>query len=143
MQPIDKWMKKNVHVVRPLDSIEHARVLMQKHRINQLPVTEKGRLVGIITDRDLRDAYPSVFEEAAHDMANEADDFRPEDIYVESVMTGTVSTLGTAATLADAARIMRQERVGAVPVVDDGGALVGLITRSDILDAYVDLDKAS
>ena len=58
---IEKWMKREVHCIKPLDSIQHARDLMEEHRINQLPVVVNGRLVGIITDRNLRDAFPSVF----------------------------------------------------------------------------------
>ena len=58
---IDKWMTREVEKVKPLDSILRAREIMEKRRINQLPVVFRGEVVGIITDRDLRDAFPSVF----------------------------------------------------------------------------------
>ena len=57
-------MKYPVVTVTPRDSVRHARGLLEKHRINQLPVVTDGRLVGIVTDRDLRDVFPSVFEVA-------------------------------------------------------------------------------
>jgi CBS domain-containing protein len=59
---IAAWMKLPVVTVKPRDSAGHAREVMEKHRINQLPVVIDDRLVGIVTDRDLRDAFPSVFE---------------------------------------------------------------------------------
>lgn len=59
---IAAWMKHPVVTVKPHDSARHAREVMEKHRINQLPVVIDDRLVGIVTDRDLRDAFPSVFE---------------------------------------------------------------------------------
>jgi acetoin utilization protein AcuB len=54
---IAKWMKHPVRSVKPLDSIWHAREVMTEHRINQLPVLANGRLVGVVSDRDLRDAF--------------------------------------------------------------------------------------
>ena len=59
---IAKWMGHPVHAVKPRDTIRRARELMAEHRVNQLPVVVDGRIVGIVTDRDLRDAFPSVFD---------------------------------------------------------------------------------
>jgi len=52
---IEPWMKRPVVTIKPQDSALHARETMEKHRINQLPVVTDGDLVGIVTDRDLRD----------------------------------------------------------------------------------------
>lgn len=136
-------MTRRVQSVRPLDSIQHAREIMATHRLNQLPVLADGHLVGIITDRDLRDAFPSVFESTPrvppHRPATETD---PREIRVEEVMTANVLTLKPLDSLIDAARLMRRERIGAVPILD-GTQVVGIITRSDVLDAFVALaDKA-
>lgn len=46
---IAKWMKAHPRAIKPLDSIDHARALMEEHRVNQLPVVHDGRLVGIVT----------------------------------------------------------------------------------------------
>jgi acetoin utilization protein AcuB len=108
---------------------------MEADRVNQLPVVSNGRLLGIVTDRDVRDAFPSVFDHRRP--AKKAAD-APEDMTVESVMTSNVLTLGAHDSVADAARLMRRERIGAVPIVD-AGHVVGIITRSDVLDAFVAL----
>jgi acetoin utilization protein AcuB len=131
---IAKWMKSPVRTVKPLDSIEHARDVMAEHRINQLPVVAGGRLVGIVSDRDLRDAYPSVFADPTR---REGAD--PKQIQVQEVMTSNVLTLAPADSMIAAASLMRRERVGAVPIVD-GSRLVGILARSDVLDALVGLD---
>jgi acetoin utilization protein AcuB len=132
---IVQWMKHPVVTVKPADSARHAREIMEKRRINQLPVVVNGRLVGIVTDRDLRDAFPSVFDAAepgAHGRPAVTD---PATIPVEDVMTAQVLTLAPDASVAEGARLMRRERVGAIPIVD-AGRLVGILTRSDVLDAF-------
>ena len=136
-------MKHPVITVKPLDSARHAREVMEKHRINQLPVVVDDRLVGIVTDRDLRDAFPSVFDTAeAFGRRTRSSGVDPATIPVEDVMTSTVLTLAPAASVADAARLMRRERIGAIPIVD-AGRLVGILSRSDVLDAFVDVSRAS
>jgi acetoin utilization protein AcuB len=134
---IEKWMTRQVHCVKPLDSIRHARELMEQHRINQLPVVVNGRVVGIVSDRDLRDAFPSVFDAAPSGAKTGSSD--PGQITVETVMTSNVITLGPKDSVAEGARVMRRERIGAIPIVD-GGKLAGILTRSDLLDALAQLD---
>jgi acetoin utilization protein AcuB len=132
---IESRMKHPVHTVKPHDSVAHARELLERHRVNQLPVVVDDRLVGIVTDRDLRDAFPSVLDTAAGRRPRAG--ARPEDVPVEDVMTRDVITLAPADRLAEAARVMRRQRIGAVPIVAHG-RLVGLVTRSDVLDAFAD-----
>ncbi len=137
-------MKMAVHTVKPHDSVAHARAILAEHRINQLPVVVNRKLVGIVTDRDLRDA-PAAVEvsaEAAGAAARKSPAPSPDKIAVEAVMTTNVLTLSSADRVEDAARLMRRERIGAVPIVDRG-ALVGIVTRSDVLDAYVALSEES
>ena len=132
---IAKWMKHPVRSVKPLDSIRHAREMMEEHRINQLPVLVGGRLVGIITDRDLRDAFPSVLADPGR-----RDTPDPQHVTVEAVMTQNVLTLAPTDNMITAASLMRRERIGAIPIVD-GTRLVGMLTRSDLLEALVGLDS--
>jgi hypothetical protein len=91
------------------------RELLERRRINKLPVVVDGRVVGIFTDRDLRDAFPSLLETLVpprrHPRKTGVD---PEEILVEDVMTPNVITLALQDTVDEAARIMRRARIGAV-----------------------------
>ncbi|HYB89615.1 MAG TPA: CBS domain-containing protein [Candidatus Binataceae bacterium] len=134
---IEGLMKSPVHTVKPQDSVAHARAILEEYRINQLPVVQNRHLVGIVTDRDLRDAPEAVevaASEAAHASRTQAPN--PERIPIEAVMTANVLTLTPGDDVEDAARLMRRERIGAIPIVERD-ALVGILTRSDILDAFV------
>ena len=135
---IRSWMETRVHSVKPLDSIQHARESMTNHRINQLPVIVDGRLVGIVTDRDLRDAFPSVFDAAIADEKRTIGAVDPRAVKVEMVMAREVITVEPTDSITDAARLMRSRRIGALPVVEKD-RVVGIVTRSDILDYFIDL----
>jgi acetoin utilization protein AcuB len=129
---VAQWMTKSVMTIKPHDSLRHARERMMKYRINQLPVVVNDKLVGIVTDRDVRDAYPSSLR-LIH--GKDIDEFGDSHT-VEEVMTYNVVTVSPDATLREAARRLRTQRLGALPVVANG-ALVGIITRSDLLDALL------
>ena len=141
---VREWMRHPVISVRPRDSAAHARAIMEQHRVNQLPVFEGPRLVGIVSDRDLRDAFPSLAESMRAPSRRRSKSTEATAIPVEDVMTRDVLTVEPDATLAEAARLLRQKRIGAVPVVA-GGHAVGILARSDLLDALVQLlaDDAS
>jgi len=139
---IESWMKHPVVTVRPKDSARHAREAMERHRVNQLPVVVDDDLVGIVSDRDLRDAFPSVFESAEAAARHRRADTDPSTIPVEDVMTREVLTLAPSVFVVDAARLMRRARIGAVPIVD-GRRLVGILTRSDVLDAFVSVTEGA
>ena len=135
---VSEWMTQPVHTVKPHDNAYHARELLEEHRINQLPVTVGAKLVGIVTDRDLRDAFPSVFESAAEDASHGSGYVEPDKVLVESIMTQNLVSIASNARLSEAAQIMSKERIGALPVIDDD-KLVGLLCRSDILKAFIAL----
>jgi acetoin utilization protein AcuB len=123
------WMTEGVLAVETFDSIAVARRLMAKHRVNQLPVLDNDRLVGIVTDRDIRDAYPTSL---MINRAEEIDRFA-DKITVEEVMTHDVFVVRPDTALATAVGLLRRHRIGALPVIKDQ-KLLGIITRSDILD---------
>ncbi|MFQ5902570.1 MAG: CBS domain-containing protein [Candidatus Binatia bacterium] len=129
MTKVSQWMTKQVLAVEVFDSIGIARRIMAKHRINQLPVVEDEKLVGIVTDRDIRDAYPT---SVLIGHGKEIDKFA-ESYTVEEVMTFNVMSVHPETPLVAAVRLLRRHRIGSLPVVDKG-RLVGIITRSDILD---------
>jgi acetoin utilization protein AcuB len=137
---VRQWMKHPVHSVKPLDSLQHARELMANCGVNQLPVVVDRRLAGIITDRDVRDAFPSVFDSPPFERRKRkvaATD--PETVTVEMVMTTNVTSVAPNDSLTNAVQLLRKQRIGALPVVE-AERLVGILTRSDVLDAYLDLE---
>jgi acetoin utilization protein AcuB len=127
--PVSSWMTESVLAVETYDSIAIARQLMAKHRVNQLPVMDNDNLVGIVTDRDIRDAYPTSL---MIDRAEEIDKFA-DKVTVETVMTHDVFIVRPETPLMTAVSLLRRHRIGSLPVIKNKN-LVGIITRSDILD---------
>ena len=128
MVRVSDWMTEEVLAVEVFDSIGIARRLMAKHRINQVPVVDGEKLIGIVTDRDIRDAYPTSI---LIDHAKEIDRFA-DSYTVEDVMTFNVISVKPQTSLLTAVRLLRRHRIGSLPVVKKG-ELVGIITRSDVL----------
>ena len=126
---VTDWMSEGVLAVETFDSIGIARKLMAKHRVNQLPVLDNDILVGIVTDRDIRDAYPTSM---MINRGEEIDRFA-DKITVEEVMTHDLITVRPETPLATAVMLLRRQRIGSIPVTKNK-KLVGIITRSDILD---------
>lgn len=134
---IEDWMKSPLRTIKPLDSLARARAVLKQYQINQLPVVINRRLVGIITDRDLRSACPSAAEIAAVDTGKIPSAMvNPDATPVERVMTADVVTLGPKDSVEQAARLMLTKRIGAIPIVDKE-RLVGIISRADILGAFL------
>lgn len=129
---VSQWMTKSVMTIKPKDSLLHARERLAKYRINQLPVVVDDKLVGIVTDRDVRDAYPSSLRLF---YGKDIDEFGDSHT-VEEVMTYNVVAISPRTSLREAAQRLRRQRFGALPVVENG-KLVGIITRSDLLDALL------
>jgi acetoin utilization protein AcuB len=129
------WMSEGVLAVETFDSIAVARQLMAKHRINQLPVLEQDHLVGIVTDRDIRDAYPTSM------MINRtgAIDKFAQKVTVEEVMTRDIFVVRPETPLEKAVELLRKHRIGSLPVVKNQ-QLVGIITRSDVLEFVLNLN---
>jgi acetoin utilization protein AcuB len=127
---VAKWMTKSVLTIKPKDTLKQARETLSKHRVNQLPVVIDDKVVGMVTDRDVREAYPSSIRLLR---GKDIDDFADSHI-VEEVMTFNVVTVNPETSLREAAQRVRKQRFGALPVVEHG-KLVGIITRSDLLDA--------
>ncbi len=127
-------MKPNPISVSPHDSFRHAMTLIRQRGIRHLPVVEGDRLVGIVTDRDIRQASPS----AATGLEVHELTYLLEQVKVREIMTEKVVTVSPETLIEEAARLMLRHRIGGLPVVEEG-RLVGIITETDILQAFVDL----
>ena len=109
-----------------------ARKLMLGKRIRHLLVTDGPKLVGIVTDRDIRLNLPS----PATSLSVWEVNYLLARLTVASVMTKALVTVGPERDPRDAAVLMLDHQIGALPVVD-GGQLVGIITETDLLRAFV------
>ncbi len=118
--------------VRPDMPVFEARQLMVDKRIRHLLVTEGSRLLGIVTDRDIRLNLPS----PATSLSVWEINYLLARMTVGSVMTKTVVTVESRRDSRDAAQLMLRHKIGALPVVD-GGTLIGIITETDLLRAFV------
>lgn len=112
--------------------IPDAAHLMKSRGIRRLPVLDGQQLVGIVTDRDLREVMPSKVSTLSPWEATT----RLAAITVADVMRRSVLTTSADADARDAAYTMLHHKVGALPVVSDTGELVGLVTVSDVLRDY-------
>ena len=131
---VEKRMKSNPITVGPQDSFRHAMNLIRQRGIRHLPVVEDGRLVGIVTDRDIRQASAS----PATSLEMHELHYLLERVKVLDIMTAKVITVTPDTPIEDAARLMLQHRIGSLPVLA-GTDLLGIITETDIMHAFVDL----
>ena len=127
---VREWMTKDAITVGPQTSIFRAWKLMKDRRIRHLPVMEDGRLVGIVTDRDLRLVLPSPATALGAYELN----YLLDKLTVSEVMTKDVTTTTPSASIADATRALLRNRIGALQVLA-GPILVGILTRADALQA--------
>ena len=128
-------MSRTVVTVRPETKLAAAAALMRDRNVRHLPVVDgAGRLVGIVTSRDLRQALfaPAVRAEG-NDLPAVMDTLTVGDVMIRSVVSVRATT-----TIRDAARVMHERRLGALPVVE-GGRLVGILTETDVLHAFQEL----
>ena len=116
-------MTPNPCVVRLGDSLATARTIMQANRFKHLPVVERKRVLGVISDRDVR---------------QHADN--PDSTLVENAMTTDPVTISPDTSVEEAASLMLVRDIGCLPVTEHGG-LVGIITSTDLLRALLDVAR--
>lgn len=123
-------MTRTVTTLSPDDSLAAALLLLRRKGLRRAPVVEDGELVGMLTERDvLRATGPGELRDQPSLEMLEAS-------HVAAVMTCDPISISANAHLEDAARILLDHRIGALPVVD-GGRLVGVVTDSDLLRVFV------
>ena len=128
-------MTPNVITAAPDTTLAEALKLTRGNRIRHLPIVQNERLVGIVTDRDLRLAMPPVWaSDTDHHELRNALNTRA----VREVMVTTIITTESDAPIEEAARKLYEHRIGCLPVLEDD-ELVGIITETDLLRAFVEL----
>lgn len=135
---VKHWMTPNVVTASPDERLKRAWTLLQEQGIRHLPVLEGDRLVGIVTDRDIRQALPSrVTALGVHELLMLLD-----RVTLREIMTKAVVTVTPDQSIPEAARLLVEHRIGALPVVE-GDRLVGILTETDVLKAYLSLGDVS
>ena len=131
-------MVREVKTLEEEDTLRTAISRLRQNRIRQIPVVSGKKVVGILTDRDLRQA--SMLDILLPNMCPEKEvlEQRLDNIPVKEIMTRDVITVSPDDIIEDAAKILRDNKIGGLPVVEQG-ELVGIITVSDILKAFLDM----
>jgi len=128
------WMTKNVVTADANTTLPEAHQIMMDNNIRRLPIVEKGdRLVGIVTLGDVRGAQPS----EATSLSVWEMNYLLANLKLKKIMTPNPLTIGPEATIGEAARLMLENKVSGLPVVDDDGKILGIITESDIFSMVV------
>lgn len=128
-------MTSNPITVSSATTVADASEMMRKHKFRRLPVVDIGKLVGIITDRDLREVSPS----RATSLSIFELNYLLSKMQVKEVMTKNVVTIRADATIEEAALLMYNHKIGGLVVVDGNGAVAGVITETDIFKCFVDV----
>ncbi|MBL8118942.1 MAG: CBS domain-containing protein [Anaerolineae bacterium] len=127
------WMTKPVLTITPEASISNAHQMMKEHGVRRLPVVDHGRLVGIITIGDVREASPS----DATTLSIWELNYLWAQLTVDKVMTHHVTTIRSDQSIIDAAQIMLDQKISGLPVLDETGTLIGMLTESDVFRMLV------
>ena len=131
---VAKRMKRNPVFVDEGDSMKKAMDLLKEHEIRHLPVLKDGeRLVGILSERDIKEASPS----PATALEIREIYYLLDKVKVKQIMTRRPYTVSSTAPIEEAALILREKKIGCLPVVDDG-KLVGILTETDIIDSFIE-----
>lgn len=126
-------MQSKVVTITPQTTLPEAIRLARERGIRHLPVLEEGTLVGIVSDRDLKQAMASPATSLeAHELS-----YLLDRLMVAEIMTPVVITIGPMFPIEEAARLMVKQKISALPVTD-GGRLVGIVTETDVLSLFVD-----
>ncbi len=131
---VQEIMTPNPVTLTPGNTLRDAKHLADERGLRRFPVVSGGKLTGILTDRDLREAGLSTA--VVHE--RRYSDYIMERILVGGIMSHELVTVSPEAPVEEAARLILEHKIGGLPVVQ-GEELVGIITETDILRAFIDL----
>ncbi|MBZ0169068.1 inosine 5'-monophosphate dehydrogenase [Candidatus Methylomirabilis lanthanidiphila] len=131
-------MRRSLVSVAQSDTLDHALTTLKRFNIRHLPVVKGDHVVGIVSDRDVKKAAPSPFDYPT------AEEFRAftSAVSVKEIMTKEVVTVAPLTPIEEAASLMSQKRIGALPVVQEG-RLIGMITETDVLGVMTEMMGAT
>ena len=126
---VKNWMSKSIITIDMEDSMHDAMKLLKKHDIRMLPVMKQDKLVGVVTDRDLKRASASDASTLEiHELL-----FLVSQIKVENIMTKDPISVPFDFTIEETAEVLLKNKISGAPAVDQAGKVVGIITQTDHL----------
>jgi len=132
---VKNWMSKKIITVDVNDSMQDAMKLLKEHEIRMLPVMKKDKLVGVITDRDLKRASASdATTLEIHELL-----FLLTKVKVKDLMTKDPITVPPDFTVEETAQVLLNNKISGAPVVDSSGDVVGTITQTDLFQVLISL----
>jgi acetoin utilization protein AcuB len=132
---VKDWMSKEVITIDASEPMQHAINLLMEHNISMLPVMEDGKLVGIVTDRDLKRASPS--DATLMDIQQVL--YHLSRLEVGAIMSRYPVTVPIDFTIEESAEILLKNNISGCPVVDGEGEIRGVITKNDLFKALISL----
>ena len=130
---VKDWMSKDPVTINDDTSMMKAIHLMKQNRFRRLPVLHEGHLAGIVSDRDLKEASPSKATTLdVHELY-----YLLAELHVKDIMTRDPVTVAPEDTVERAAQLMLENTISGLPVVDDQGKVVGILTQSDVFRAFM------
>ncbi len=135
---LKNWMSTEVVTVTPDSSMMKAAKLMKDHDIDRLPVVDDdGVLLGIISDRDVKEASPSKATTLdVHELY-----YLLSEIKVKDIMTRNPVALRLEETMEKAAVVMHEKRLSGLPVVDENNVVRGIVTEADIFKVFIEITR--
>lgn len=139
---VEDLMTQKVFTVEPHDMIDRVFFLIHYEKVRHLPVIEKGKVVGIVSDRDLYKALGP--KSNSNSIAAEGKtELHVLPKKVTHIMHRGVITVETDTYASKAASLMAENRIGALPVVDKQNKLVGILSSTDILKVFAKIEHAN
>lgn len=130
------YMTESPITLTPENRVGEASALLKKHQIRHLPVVDReGRLMGMVTDRDVRSAFPS----SVVDKTDKERMEKVEQTGVVDIMSPKTMVLRTVSTLDDAMLFFEKKNVGALPVLDEDEKVIGILSFKDLMRAWQSL----
>ncbi len=130
------WMTADVITIDEDTPMMKASIIMKEKKIRSLPIVDKKRkLVGIVTDRDLRDASPS----KATTLDVYELNYLISTIKIKDIMTNNIVFVRPDETVEFAAILMLENKISSLPVINDKGTLIGIITQTDIFEVLINI----
>ena len=132
---VKDWMTENVITLDENESIVKAMQILKEHKIRRIPITSEGKLVGIITDKDIKDATPSKLTSFdVHEFY-----YLLSELKLKDIMTKDPITVYPEDTIEYAAVLMLENKISGLPVINKDRFVVGIITQTDIFKLFVNM----